>query len=70
MNPKEKGEITEYIIIAQLLKDGFSVSKPCGDSQRYDLLVDVESKILKIQTPSLGQISCSLSIPDRLDQAD
>lgn len=49
MNPKEKGEITEYIIIAQLLKDGFSVSKPCGDSQRYDLLVDIESKILKIQ---------------------
>lgn len=49
MNTKQIGEITEAVIVAELLKRGYSVSRPVGDNQRYDLLLDVDGSIYKVQ---------------------
>lgn len=49
MNSKTKGNITEAVIIAHLLKLGYSISIPFGNSSRYDLILDDGDKLLKIQ---------------------
>lgn len=51
-NPKKIGELTEQIIITELLKLDYIVSKPVGDNQRYDLII--ESK----RDGSLKKIQC------------
>lgn len=43
MSPKEKGDITELIILTHLMKLGYLVSIPFGQSSRYDLLVDLDN---------------------------
>lgn len=48
-NSKSKGEISEAIIIASILKKGLSVSVPFGNNQRYDLIIDDGSNLLKAQ---------------------
>lgn len=49
MNSKAKGERSEIIIIASLVKKGFSVSLPFGNNQRYDLILDDGENLFKIQ---------------------
>lgn len=49
MNSKAKGEISEAVIVAELLKQEYSVSIPFGNNQRYDLLVDDGEKIERAQ---------------------
>jgi hypothetical protein len=49
MNTKAVGELSEGIVLAELLKLGFSASLPFGNNQRYDLLVDDGSNIWKVQ---------------------
>lgn len=39
-NTKTKGERTEAIILAELLKRGYVVLLPFGDNQRYDFVVE------------------------------
>lgn len=46
---KTKGDISEAMIAARLLQSGKAVSKPMGDNQRYDLIVDDGIKLLKVQ---------------------
>lgn len=53
-NPKWKGEVAEQAIATELMKRGLSVSRPLGDSQRYDLLLDYEQKIWRIQCKHLA----------------
>lgn len=49
MNPKAKGEITQAIIMAELVKRGYVVLLPFGDNQRYDLVLDLPSGFKRIQ---------------------
>ena len=49
INPKQVGEVSEANIIAALMNKGYSISKPIGDNQRYDLIIDIESKLYRIQ---------------------
>lgn len=50
MNPKGRGEVSEGVVIACLLKQGHSVSIPFGNNQRYDLILDEgEGTLLRIQ---------------------
>lgn len=49
MNSKAVGELTEGIILAALLRKGFSVSLPFGNNQRYDLIVDNGERLLRAQ---------------------
>jgi len=48
-NKKSTGELSEAIIMAHLLKKGWSVSLPFGNNQRYDMILDNGDKLLKIQ---------------------
>ena len=49
MNSKAKGELSEGIVLAYLLKKGYSVSIPFGNNQRYDFILDEGGKLLKVQ---------------------
>ncbi len=43
-NTKDKGNITEAIVLAELIKRGKKVLLPFGDNLRYDLLIDNEDE--------------------------
>lgn len=49
MNSKAKGERSVGAIIARFLKIGIPVSVPLSDNLRYDLVVEKEGVLLKIQ---------------------
>ena len=49
---KVKGNITELMCIAEFIKFGYQVSIPYGDSAKYDFIVDVNGKFLRIQCKS------------------
>ena len=52
MNSRDKGELAEGIILAELLKRGFIVSLPFGGAHRYDMVVEDKNgngNLLKVQ---------------------
>jgi len=49
MDGKTKGTISEQVIITDLLKKGYSVSKPVGDNDRYDLILDANNNLIRLQ---------------------
>lgn len=64
-SPKERGEWAEMRFMARAAEEGFRVSKPWGDSARYDFAVEAEGSILRIQVKSTiyrtsGGYMCSI----------
>lgn len=53
LSTKSRGELSESKIITRLLELGLSVSIPFGDNQRYDLVVDLDSKLQRVQCKTL-----------------
>ncbi|MDW3647252.1 MAG: group I intron-associated PD-(D/E)XK endonuclease [Bacteroidia bacterium] len=51
-NTKLKGDIAEQRLILEALKRGWGVSIPLGDRLPYDLILDINSTLLKIQIKS------------------
>jgi PD-(D/E)XK endonuclease len=51
-SPKERGEWAEMRFLARAAEEGFRVSKPWGDSARYDFAVEREGRFLRIQVKS------------------
>lgn len=50
MEPHKKGELTEAIVIAEMIRREIPVSKPFGDNERYDILIeDTDGRVLKVQ---------------------
>ena len=49
MNPKDKGDRSEGMILAALLKAGKTVLTPFGDNQRYDLVTEEGGTFTRIQ---------------------
>ncbi|USZ71362.1 group I intron-associated PD-(D/E)XK endonuclease [Natronosalvus halobius] len=49
MNTKQTGDETEATILAALIAMGHSVSIPFGDNDKYDLLLDTGTRILRVQ---------------------
>ena len=49
MNSKDKGDISEAVVAAEFLKLGIPVSKPLGDNQPYDLIIDFNCILKKVQ---------------------
>jgi len=49
MHPADKGTLTELLLATRLLETGYSVSKPFGDNQRYDLILDDNGSLLRVQ---------------------
>lgn len=52
MDTKLKGDIAEQSVILFALKKGWGVSKPVGDRLPYDLILDLNGKLVKIQVKS------------------
>jgi hypothetical protein len=52
MDTKLKADIAESAVITELLKRGFRVLKPIGDRLPYDLALDLNGKLLRIQVKS------------------
>ena len=49
LNTHFKGKITELEVANEFLKRGYQVSQPLVSDSRYDFIVDINSKLLKIQ---------------------
>lgn len=52
LNTKRKGMALEARIMTDLLECGCAVSTPWGDTERYDLVVDIGGNLLRIQVKS------------------
>ncbi|MBI2315420.1 hypothetical protein HYU93_05210 [Candidatus Daviesbacteria bacterium] len=57
-NTKEIGDTVIAGVPAQMLKKGYAILLPLGDSQRYDLVVDINSQFYRIQCKN-GRIRSS-----------
>jgi hypothetical protein len=65
MNSKDIGNITEVKVMSFFIEKGFTVSKPFGDNARYDLIVDINNKLYRVQCKhghlENGCITCDAS---------
>ena len=52
MDTKLKADIAESAVVTELLRRGFRVLKPVGDRLPYDLAVETNGKLLRIQVKS------------------
>lgn len=52
MNTKDIGTLGEHIAIVELLKHGISLSRPLGDNEQYDLILDIRGFLLRCQVKS------------------
>jgi hypothetical protein len=50
--PKARGELAEARFLARAMDLGFVVSKPFGDSARYDFVVDCDGRLSRVQIKS------------------
>ena len=48
-NTKDKGDETEARIIHELIAHGYSVSIPFGDNDKYDIVVDDDGELYRVQ---------------------
>lgn len=46
---KQKGDIAEYKVIAELLRRGLNVLRPLGDRLPYDLAIEEAGKLVRLQ---------------------
>ena len=51
-NPKERGEWAELRFMARAAERGFRVSKPWGDSARYDYTLETGERFVRVQVKS------------------
>jgi hypothetical protein len=49
---KQTGEVVELAFMLKAASLGFAVAKPYGDNQRYDFVVDVGGKLVRVQVKS------------------
>ena len=49
---KRRGEVVEAEFLAKAARLGFRVSKPWGDSERYDFIVEAEIGLWRVQVKS------------------
>ncbi len=52
MDTKLKGDIAEQAVILHALSQGWGVLRPIGDRLPYDLVFDIDKKLVKIQVKS------------------
>lgn len=49
LTSKQKGNLTELQCLTAFVAEGCGVSIPYGDNSKYDFIVDIDGKLLKIQ---------------------
>jgi hypothetical protein len=65
MDTKLKSDIAESAVVTELLKRGYSVLKPFGDRLPYDVAVDLNSKLIRIQVKSAWLYNGNYTIDTR-----
>lgn len=48
-NVKQRGETTEAIVLAELMKRGIPVLRPFGENHRYDFVLDLADEFIRLQ---------------------
>lgn len=49
MDVKTRGEVTEAIVLSELVKRNVAVSTPFGENHRYDFVVDIADNFYRLQ---------------------
>ena len=49
LSSKQKGNLTELQCLTSFYEQGCHVSLPYGENSRYDMIVDINGKLLKVQ---------------------
>lgn len=49
LTPKQKGNLTELQCLTAFYEHGCRVSVPFGENSRYDMIADVDGKLIRIQ---------------------
>lgn len=52
--PKQRGELAELRFLLRVAEEGLAVSKPYGDSQRFDFVVGSRRPLYRVQVRSVG----------------
>lgn len=52
MDTKLKGDIAEQSVILFVLQKGWGVAKPIGDRLPYDVILDINGRLIKVQVKS------------------
>src|SRR5439155_14240382 len=55
-NTKRAGERSEAAFLHKATSLGFGVARPWGDSERYDFILDVGQRLLRIQVKSTASL--------------
>lgn len=53
---KEKGDISEARALFEFQRLGIPVSIPWGDNLRYDMVIEVNNRLYKVQTKTANEI--------------
>lgn len=56
MDSKDIGNLGEHIAIVELLSKGINVSRPLGDSCRYDLIIEVNKNLYTCQVKTTSSL--------------
>lgn len=64
MSTKLNGDIAEQLVILEAMSRGFGVSRPIGDRLSYDLIIDSNGKLFKIQVKKAYPTSKSDNNPN------
>lgn len=73
-NDKQRGELAELAFALRATEEGLHVSRPLGDSRRYDAITDHEGRLTRVQVKSTNHggyragswlLSCSCGGPSR-----
>ena len=56
-NPKKQGDVGLGVAIAYFAKQGYTICIPLTDSQRYDLIVDIDGDLKRVQVKTTKSIS-------------
>ncbi len=62
LTPSQKGAAAEAAITAAVIQLGFTVLRPLCEGRRYDLIVDLEPELLRVQCKLARRVGGALSI--------
>ena len=57
LTSKEKGNLTELQCMTEFYKAGYRVSIPYGENSRYDMILDVNGHLLRVQCKTSKAVS-------------
>jgi hypothetical protein len=62
LTPSQKGAAAEAAIAAMVIELGLTVLRPLSEGRRYDLVIDLEPKLLRVQCKLARRLSGVLSV--------